>query len=247
MAFDVINVGTINQGDGDTLRAGGVKINANFAKAVEGPASATDNQVALFNGTSGKLIKVPGIDVFVINHQFGGENIEINRLGNGDRNAILDFHAAGTPASVDFHARIIRGAGVNNVFSIENTGTGAVDVIANTGGVTLANGATSWAASSDERKKDIIEPISDATNKINTLRAVIGKYHWDEDDKRRSFLIAQDVQAVFPEAVSVDANNDGELLLRYTDLIPVLVAAVQELSAQVVELRAEVLALQTNG
>lgn len=58
MAFDVINVGTsVNDGTGDTLRAGGVKINANFAKAVEGPASSTDNSVAVFDGAGGKLLK----------------------------------------------------------------------------------------------------------------------------------------------------------------------------------------------
>jgi hypothetical protein len=40
MAFDVINVGTtVNDGTGDTLRAGGQKINANFAIAVEKTAA----------------------------------------------------------------------------------------------------------------------------------------------------------------------------------------------------------------
>jgi hypothetical protein len=57
MAFDVIGVGTLNQGDGDTLRNGGIKINNNFAKAVEGPASATADAVAVFDGTTGKLLK----------------------------------------------------------------------------------------------------------------------------------------------------------------------------------------------
>jgi hypothetical protein len=56
MAFDVINVGTINQGDGDTLRAGGVKINNNFAKAVEKPASApTNNRMVVFDGVDGQV------------------------------------------------------------------------------------------------------------------------------------------------------------------------------------------------
>jgi len=64
MAFDVVNVGTIvNDGTGDTLRAGGVKINANFAKAVEGPASATADGIAVYNSTTGKLIKDSGVTV----------------------------------------------------------------------------------------------------------------------------------------------------------------------------------------
>jgi hypothetical protein len=58
MAFDVLNVGTtVNDGTGESLRSGGQKINANFAKAVEGPASATADGIPVFDGTSGKLLK----------------------------------------------------------------------------------------------------------------------------------------------------------------------------------------------
>ena len=97
-------------------------------------------------------------------------------------------------------------------------------------GVVLVSGNTSWAAQSDERLKDIIEPIADAVDKVSTLRAVIGRYKTDDDSKRRAFLMAQDVQAVLPEAVSEDA--DGHLLLGYSETIPLLVAAIQELSAK---------------
>ena len=96
-------------------------------------------------------------------------------------------------------------------------------------GVQLAAGATSWGTYSDERMKDIIEPITDAINKVSTLRTVIGKYKTDDADKRRSMMIAQDVQAVLPEATTEDA--DGMLSLAYTDLIPLLTAAIQEQQA----------------
>jgi len=104
-------------------------------------------------------------------------------------------------------------------------------MVSSTGGVILANGATAWAAVSDERKKDIIEPISNALAKIGSLRSVIGKYKDEENGTRRSFLIAQDVQNVLPEAV--DTIKD-ELVLRYSDVIPLLVAAIKELTARVV-------------
>lgn len=102
-------------------------------------------------------------------------------------------------------------------------------------GVSLSSGATSWAALSDERKKDIIEPISDAAKKVSSLRAVIGKYKTDKEDIRRSFLIAQDVQKVLPEAVS--DNNLDELQLRYAEVIPLLVAAIKELKHEIDELK----------
>ena len=118
-------------------------------------------------------------------------------------------------------------------------------------GVYLTDGGTSWTSSSDERVKDIIEPITDAANKVSTLRAVIGKYKTDEEGTRRSFLIAQDVQAVLPEAVNVQEDEIGTLGVQYTDVIPLLVAAIQELKALVdtqastiTQLQADVAALK---
>ena len=109
-------------------------------------------------------------------------------------------------------------------------------------GVKVTDGATSWSSVSDERLKDIIEPITDASNKVSTLRAVIGKYKTDKEGTRRSFLIAQDVQAVFPEAI--DSSNLDELSLRYSEVIPLLVAAFKELNTLVTAQAAEITALK---
>jgi hypothetical protein len=103
-------------------------------------------------------------------------------------------------------------------------------------GVKLVNGATSWTTQSDERKKDIIEPITSAVDKVLTLRAVIGKYKTDEDGVRRSFLIAQDVQSALPEAV--DSGDSEDLGVRYTEVIPLLVAAIKEQQAIIESLKA---------
>ena len=124
----------------------------------------------------------------------------------------------------------------------DNTNTGFYVISGGSGGVYVTSGGTSWSAVSDERKKDIIEPISDAVSKVGTLRAVIGKYKTDSEETRRSFLIAQDVQAILPEAVTQD--SEGILGLAYTDTIPLLVAAIKELSEQVNNLKAEVAALK---
>jgi hypothetical protein len=105
---------------------------------------------------------------------------------------------------------------------------GGAYVVAGNNGVRLAEDGTSWASDSDERLKDIIEPISDALTKVNSLRSVIGKYKTDKEGVRRSFLIAQDVQAVLPEAVVAQQDEIGTLSLAYTDVIPLLVAAIKE-------------------
>ena len=96
-------------------------------------------------------------------------------------------------------------------------------------GVYLGGTATAWASASDERIKDIIEPISNALTKVNGLRSVIGKYKTDEEGVRRSFLIAQDIQTQFPEAL--ESSDPDKLGVQYTDVIPLLVASIKELKA----------------
>ena len=95
-------------------------------------------------------------------------------------------------------------------------------------GVKLVHGTQNWAAASDERLKTALKPIEGAMSKVAGLRAVTGRLLVDSEDVSRVFLIAQDVQAVLPEAVSEGA--DGMLSLRYTEVIPLLVAAVKELN-----------------
>jgi len=111
-----------------------------------------------------------------------------------------------------------------------------------TTGPYVANLGTSWTNSSDERLKDIIEPITDGMVKVAQLRAVIGKFKTDPEEKRRSFLIAQDVQQVLPEAV--DASDPNSLGVQYTDVIPLLVAAIKELKADLDAAKAEIAALK---
>ena len=95
-------------------------------------------------------------------------------------------------------------------------------------GVVLNSGSTAWAGQSDERTKTNLEPIVDGLNKINSLRAVTGRYNTDDENISRSFLIAQDVQSVLPQAVSQIDDELGTLVLRYTEVIPLLVAALKE-------------------
>lgn len=124
---------------------------------------------------------------------------------------------------------------VNGNFYIQDASTG--------NGVYISKGGTSWTGVSDERlKTDLIE-ISDATNKVSQLRALTGRFKTDEEGKSRSFLIAQDVLNVFPEAVNYDEENDV-YGIQYTDVIPLLVKAIQEQQEIINNLSAKVTALE---
>ena len=148
----------------------------------------------------------------------------------GDGNQLILDNAGSTYTTMNYYNN-----GSNKLTSFwDNTTPRYYIVPAAGGGVYLAAGGTSWTSASDERVKDIIEPITDAANKVSTLRAVIGKYKTDEEGTRRAFLIAQDVHQVFPEAV--DTANENEYGLRYQDTIPLLVAAIKELTERVKEL-----------
>jgi hypothetical protein len=115
------------------------------------------------------------------------------------------------------------------------------------GGVSLANGATSWASLSDERTKTDLAPITNAVEKVASLRSVTGRFKTDAPEIRRAFLIAQDLQAVLPEAVTPYQVKDDDteyLGLAYTDVIPLLTAAIQEQQVLIQEIKAELAALK---
>jgi hypothetical protein len=118
----------------------------------------------------------------------------------------------------------------DDAFRVNPNGGGAAGP-----GCMLASNSAAWASASDERLKNIFEPIENATEKVKSLRAVIGAYKKDPDQKRTPFLIAQDVEKVLPEAVYEDGNKD--MMLEYTAVIPLLVAAIKEQAAEIVALK----------
>ena len=121
-------------------------------------------------------------------------------------------------------------------------GTGSTAV--GTYGLYQANLSSSWSAVSDERFKIELQPIENALDKITNVRAVTGRYTYDEENgrtARRSFLIAQDFLSALPEAV--DQQDADKLGLSYTDTIPLLVAAIKELKTIIDTQAAQIAAL----
>jgi hypothetical protein len=114
---------------------------------------------------------------------------------------------------------------------VQRLSGGTVTVQSFSNGVYLASGGVAWIANSDERLKADLVPIENALNKVDSLRSVIGRYKTDEINIRRPFLIAQDVLKVLPEAVTINKET-GNLGVSYSETIPLLVAAIKELSAK---------------
>ena len=110
-----------------------------------------------------------------------------------------------------------------------------------------------WAATtvtaSDGRLKKDLHPITNALEKLDSIRPVTFK--WNEESKKigRSpgkediGVVAQDVQKIFPELVT--ANREGVLGVDYGRLSAVLLAAIKELQTEVDGLKEKIKILET--
>lgn len=96
----------------------------------------------------------------------------------------------------------------------------------------IGSGTGATSCTSDSRKKHDINSLQGNLDKITQLNPV--SYYWNSDPgnaTKRIGLIAQDVKALFPEAVDMD--NEGFYTLDYAVLVSPLIGAVKELSVTV--------------
>ena len=114
-----------------------------------------------------------------------------------------------------------------------------------TTGVSLAAGATSWAAFSDSRLKDICGNIVDGLSKITQLNPVTFNYKVDPSGQPLRFgFIAQEVQPIFPEIIDIDNSPDHWLSMEEEPLIPWLVACIKQLNQKITTLESRIESLE---
>lgn len=112
--------------------------------------------------------------------------------------------------------------GVNN-FAVRRTGN-------------VVNSNNSYGALSDERLKTEIADASPKLDDLNRLRIVNFALKDDPAQAKQIGVVAQEAREVFPGLVEESA--DGTLSFKYSVLVPMLVKAVQELTARVEALEA---------
>ena len=157
---------------------------------------------------------------------------------DASNNQSYKFHNGGTSSlTIDSSGNLMVGsstsAGGARLEVTENSGNLVYFKNSSGTGLYMTAGGTAWVVASDERIKDIIEPISGAMDKISTLRTVIGKYKTDDQGVRRPFLIAQDLQTVFPEVVNEQEDELKTLGVEYSSLVPLLIAGMKEQQATI--------------
>ena len=105
-------------------------------------------------------------------------------------------------------------------------------------GVALNVWATDVVATSDIRLKNVVGGVSNALSTVNKLNAI--RYTWtdERDDKEHVGFSAQDVLKLVPEAVY--GSEETEYGISYGKLVPVLVEAIKELTAEVEALKKKI-------
>ncbi|MBF0244506.1 MAG: tail fiber domain-containing protein [Planctomycetes bacterium] len=81
---------------------------------------------------------------------------------------------------------------------------------------------------SDRRLKEDVKELPRGLGEIMKLRPVDYLFRQEGEKGRRLGFIAQEVEALIPEVVSVGADPSATRGIRYNDLLPLLVKAVQE-------------------
>jgi len=93
------------------------------------------------------------------------------------------------------------------------------------------------ACSSDERLKKNITPMGDDLSQIMALQPVYFSWNGEASGTpEHPGFIAQQVEQVMPEVVSTDPTT-GLLSIGYSDLVPAMVSAVQQIQAEITTLQ----------
>ncbi|WP_428661626.1 tail fiber domain-containing protein [Runella sp.] len=168
-----------------------------------------------------------------------GSNALYN-LSTGNQNVAIGAEVEAFPSQVStgnnniligFSANVPSASGNNQVRVGSNTTTYAAVQVA-------------WNCSSDHRWKENIQPIGLGMNFIKELRPVTYHRKGNADSEHEMGLIAQEVEEALNKLGIKDLgllhkDENGYLSLRYNDLIPILVKALQEQQEEIEKLQKE--------
>jgi len=215
----------------------------------------SNGQLDIGNGTGfTRAVLTPGSGVSIAN---GAGSITISATGSGGTVTSITQGTGVTlspnPITTSGSISIGQAVGTSNNVQFNAIGAGAAN---STAGTITATGEIT-AYSSDARLKQNISLITDPISKIMSLRGVM--FDWDINKANElgfnpSYqhdvgVIAQDIQAVLPEAVRpapFDRTPDGldsisgehYLTVQYEKLTALLIEAVKQLKTEVDDLRA---------
>ena len=160
-----------------------------------------------------------------------------SNLANGQNNLYIGNYtrAGSTTASQE----LVIAAAYNTAGKGTNTGY----INAGGGNIYQGNNSTLWSITSDQRIKENIVNLENGLSTIMALRPV--EFDYIETKKHDISFIAQEYQKVLPDQVTEHTASDAEKAIAGTDillgltpnLVPYLVKAIQELKAEIDQLK----------
>ena len=141
----------------------------------------------------------------------GGTPADANSTEIGNGYIILARDDTATAKQISF------GKNGSEVGSIETTGS-----------------ATSYNTSSDYRLKEDLQDFNalEIASKIKMY-----DFKWKADDSRSYGVIAHELEEVLPQAVSGEKDGEEMQQVDYSKLVPILLKSIQELKAEIDELK----------
>ena len=175
-----------------------------------------------------------------------GGNISFgaNTTSNIETTILMTMTGNGTHADHFWEVGPHYTADTPSFYTINEAGTGVV----------LSHGNTSWSTHSDERIKENITSLENVLPDLKSVRCV--KYNLKGQSDTKIGFIAQDWESKFPEVVQENGEQvietDGSVsmaensksttsvkIMQYTETIPVLLKAIQELEARIATLESK--------
>jgi hypothetical protein len=152
---------------------------------------------------------------------------------------VRGLFSAGTGVTYDNTTGVISiGQAVATTSNVSFANLNTSGTIVSVGAITSDGDITAFASSSDIRKKENIDRIENALDKV--LRVGGYTYNFIGDDRRITGVIAQEIEEILPEAVyEIDDPQFGSQTkaVRYGNIVGLLIEAIKELKGELDSIR----------
>ena len=230
-------------GSGLLLTAGGMNTTSKFTPAIQ--FGSTDPQFTTTNPKVGAAINAVARETYSADNDGSMALVFYTTTSGSLSGAGIKLRPTSSGTNSTANVQVTGDGGSGDVgYGLYDTGDGAYKFYVRYDGQILAT-STSITSLSDVSLKENLRDLDKGLDTINALQP--RRFDWKNGDGNDIMgFVAQEVEDVLPELVHEYKYTDEEtkLALKMGDMIPSMVKAIQELSAQVNDLKAEIAALK---
>ena len=227
------NIGYPTQRFKDLYLSGSVGIGASGSVRFNGVGDTT-HAVGYDSTVDGSFMRGQNGMRFLTGTGGGSERMRIDSSGNllVGTSSTADTDVGG---KIFNDGRMVQGFAGTGLVDMHDFYRGTAGSLTRVGNIRTNGSSTTYNTSSDQRLKENIADADDAGSKIDAIQ--VRKYDWKADGSHQDYgMIAQELQAVAPDAVSGDADSEEMMGVDYSKLVPMLVKEIQSLRNRVAQL-----------